>query len=489
MEERQLSGLRAEPARPEDIRGQVDTAAREALLRRDTAQLAAQALRDVRRDLAVARVELETAQAAADGRHVVDLKTEARGRYQRALAGSRSADARQHAAATWLREIDRINRASRAALDSLVEWQARTIALRQRVDSMERTADAERIRAESAAAAHVDARDRLADGEEMALLRRLAEGAESTGSGLLERADTDADLSGSSTGPGSGSKAGASLGSGAGGAASRGEGVSTGEAAASLQRALGATPGGTTEATTVPGTLRALTAVPIEPSGDPDALLLQGRSSGFGATPRVRADAASEAGSARATAGPLAIEGLLAGDREALRGLAREMAEITGRMPSRYLLLLQELVDGLTTAAVEAGRLAFDHRHPLWSQFNEEQSRTIARALRDLGFRFDPREGWYGGRAPSSPDLALALAYAGFDVRRMRRLPAGAELRELPSSVAVATLEFVAAAAPDLAVGQVMRLLGHAAEPLGDLWDDWGQLRSLLLQELSVVNA
>ena len=27
------------------------------------------------------------------------------------------------------------------------------------------------------------------------------------------------------------------------------------------------------------------------------------------------------------------------------------------------------------------------------------------------------------------------------------------------------------------------------AKILGDLWDDWGQLRSLLLQELSVVNA
>ena len=146
-------------------------------------------------------------------------------------------------------------------------------------------------------------------------------------------------------------------------------------------------------------------------------------------------------------------------------------------------------MDGLTTAAVDAGRLTFDHHHPLWSQFNEEQCRTIARALRDLGFRFDPREGWYGGRAPSSPDLALALAYAGFDVRRMRRLPAGAELRELPSSVAVSTLEFVAAAAPDLSVGQVMRLLGHGAEPLSDLWDDWGQLRPLLLQEMTFANA
>ena len=111
---------------------------------------------------------------AADGRHVVQLKTEARSTYQRALAASRSADDRQQAAATWLREIDRINRASRDAHNSLLECQDRTAALRQQVENMERTADAERIRAESAAAAHVDARDRLADGEEDALLRRLA---------------------------------------------------------------------------------------------------------------------------------------------------------------------------------------------------------------------------------------------------------------------------------------------------------------------------
>jgi hypothetical protein len=455
--ERPHAVLAAEPARPDVDREQLDTAAREALLRRDAAQLAAQALRDVRRDLAVARVEFETAQAAADGRHVVELKTEARSAYQRALAAARNADDKQRAAATWMREIDRVNRASRAALASLVECQNRTIELHQKVEAMERTADVERIRAESAAAAHVDARDRLADGEEVALRRRLA----GDGPASLPEAPQSTAAAPGAPAP-----------------------TPTSGSASAL-----ATSGGMTDALLVPGTQRTLMAVPIEPDGSLDTLTYRPPTPTFGPAARAPEAGAPDSGRPRTPTVPLVIEGLLAGDRDALRRLAQEIAEITGAMPSRYLLLLQELVDGLTTAAVEAGRLAFDHRHPLWSQFNEEQCRTIARALRDLGFRFDPREGWYGGRSPSSPDLALALAYAGFDVRRMRRLPAGNELRELPSSVAVSTLEFVAAAAPDLSVGQVMRLLGHGAEALSDLWDDWGQLRALLLAEMTFVNA
>lgn len=189
------------------------------------------------------------------------------------------------------------------------------------------------------------------------------------------------------------------------------------------------------------------------------------------------------------SSGPLVIERLLDGDRDTLRLLARVMSEFTGAMPSRYLLLLQELVDGLQARAADAGSLSFDHQHPFWSHFSPEEARTVARALRDLGFRFDPREGWYGDRAPASSDLALALAYAGFDVRGMRRLPTADDLRSLPASVAVATLEFVAGGASDLAVDQVMRLMGPGADRLSDLWDDWAHLRPLLLETAVPITA
>jgi hypothetical protein len=158
------------------------------------------------------------------------------------------------------------------------------------------------------------------------------------------------------------------------------------------------------------------------------------------------------------------------------------MAELTGGLPSRYLLLLRELVDAIGASAADAGLLMFDHTHPLWSQFRPAEAREIARVLRDLGFRFDPVDGWYGRRAPSFSDLALALAYAGHDVRSLRRLPMGDELRALPSSVTVSSLEHLASGAPDLDVDQVLRLLGSRGDRLGDLWDDWAKLRALLLE-------
>jgi hypothetical protein len=196
-----------------------------------------------------------------------------------------------------------------------------------------------------------------------------------------------------------------------------------------------------------------------------------------------------EADGQQRTAPPMLIERLLEGDQDVLHGLARAMFELTGGLPSRYLLLLRELVDAIAASAAEAGVLMFDHTHPFWSQFRPAEAREIARVLRDLGFRFDPVDGWYGRRAPSFSDLALALAYAGYDVRSLRRLPMGDELRALPSSVTASSLEFLAAGAPDLDVDQVLRLLGSRGDRLGDLWDDWAKLRALLLESTLAVPA
>ena len=186
---------------------------------------------------------------------------------------------------------------------------------------------------------------------------------------------------------------------------------------------------------------------------------------------------------------PLVAERLFEGDRPVLRWLARELAEITGRPPSHFLLLLQELVEAVQMAAADRRLLAFDEEHPLWGQFSQGDCRTIARALSDLGFRYDPRDGWFGGRVPAANDLAIAIAYAGFDTRQVRGLPATPDgYRALASGISAAPLELIRASAPELTIRQLVEILGPRADGFDDLWDDWGRVRPLLLTEASAAS-
>lgn len=175
------------------------------------------------------------------------------------------------------------------------------------------------------------------------------------------------------------------------------------------------------------------------------------------------------------------VRRLLAGDPATHAAMATELAEMSGQLPARYLLLLEAFVDGLSAAAIDAGELAFDRDHPLWSQFSTEEARLVIRGLRDLGFRLDLQDGWFGGRSPTAADLASALGFAGYDVRSLRAVPSGAQLRELPVSVQIALLDHVRRTAPDLTLEQVMRAVGTRAADLGELWDEWGRVRPLLV--------
>gem|GEM_PF-4263658 len=180
-------------------------------------------------------------------------------------------------------------------------------------------------------------------------------------------------------------------------------------------------------------------------------------------------------------ASALAVERLLAGDVHATRQLAQHIAELTGQQPSRCLLLLQMLAETIVESAIRRGYLRVDRSHGLWSQLNLVECRSLLLSLRDLGFRYDPDDGWYGDRAPQSRDLALALAYSGVEAHALRRLPTTDELRDLPASISVAPLEHLAEAAPDLDLDHVHALAGGHAHELNDLWDHWADVRALLL--------
>ncbi len=137
---------------------------------------------------------------------------------------------------------------------------------------------------------------------------------------------------------------------------------------------------------------------------------------------------------------PLAIELLLDGDATVSRQLARQMADLTGQQPSRCLLLLQGLAETIVQSAIDHGHLRFDRAHPLWAQLSAIEARALTSALRDLGFRYDPNDGWYGERAPQARDLALALKYAGMDAHVLRQLSTTEDLLDLPASITVARL-------------------------------------------------
>lgn len=177
---------------------------------------------------------------------------------------------------------------------------------------------------------------------------------------------------------------------------------------------------------------------------------------------------------------PFVVEAVLAGDDQTLEAAARAVAERAVLSPAEARLQLRELVDAVMAAAGEDGCLVFDATYPLWSQLTPEESHDVVGALARLGFSLEPLEGWHNGRSPSSADLTMALGYAGLDTRQMRNLPGTADLAALPASIGVDPQGFLAAQAPDLAVDDLVRLLGSRATHLEPLWDAWGQVRPVL---------
>ena len=83
----------------------------------------------------------------------------------------------------------------------------------------------------------------------------------------------------------------------------------------------------------------------------------------------------------------------------------------------------------------------------------------------------------------------MALAYAGLDARNMRDLPDTAELAALPASMGVDARAYLAAHAPELNVENVVRALGRRAGALEHLWNEWGQVRPVLLSERRVLGS
>ena len=174
---------------------------------------------------------------------------------------------------------------------------------------------------------------------------------------------------------------------------------------------------------------------------------------------------------------------LLRGDRMAMTTLVGALAADDPDQAAHWQHLLTELIDAILADAMEASALEFPADHRFWGPFSLTQARDIARALGSLGFRFDGRGGWVDERVPSQRELSLALGYAGLDPMGVRHWPDEETTRQLFSDVRVAADEYLAGNAGDLTLGEMVTMLGRRADALAELWNQWGTIRPLLLQD------
>jgi hypothetical protein len=174
---------------------------------------------------------------------------------------------------------------------------------------------------------------------------------------------------------------------------------------------------------------------------------------------------------------------LLQGDRVALAAVVDRLAGEDPTQRRAWQGSISNLVDAILSTAIEASALEFPEDDFFWAPFTLAQSRDIVAGLASLGYRFDGMGGWLDGRVPSQRDLALALGYAGMDPMRIRRWPNETEMAELFKKVRVAAAEYLALSAGDLTLGELVTMLGPRADALADVWNAWGRIRPLLLEE------
>jgi hypothetical protein len=175
---------------------------------------------------------------------------------------------------------------------------------------------------------------------------------------------------------------------------------------------------------------------------------------------------------------------LLRGDRHAMITLVAALADKSDpESKRRWQLQLTNLIEAIVADAIEASALDFPADNEFWNDFTRVQGRDIAKALSSLGYRFDGLGGWADGRYPSQRDLSLALGYAGIDPMRLRHWPSDEATQDLFREVSVAADEYLAGIAGDLTLAEMVGMLGRRADGLAEVWNHWGQIRPLLLDE------
>jgi len=178
---------------------------------------------------------------------------------------------------------------------------------------------------------------------------------------------------------------------------------------------------------------------------------------------------------------PQVIVQLMRRDGRTMNTLVARLAGTDPTARSGWGLLLSTFIDAVVAAAIDDACLDFPSDNPFWGQFTPAETREVARGLAALGFHYDSFGGFSDGRIPTQRDLSMAVGNAGLLPARVKHWPKTAETEDLFRGVRVSGDTFIAAHAPALTLGELVRLLGRRAEPLSDLWNDWPRLRPLLL--------
>jgi hypothetical protein len=174
---------------------------------------------------------------------------------------------------------------------------------------------------------------------------------------------------------------------------------------------------------------------------------------------------------------------ILRGDPDAMDTLVARLAGDDPDEQRRWELAVAGLMDAVLADAIEQAYMRYPHEHPFWGPYTLEQNRDITRALASLGYRPDGLGAWVDDRVPAQRELSLALGYAGLDPMRMRQWPNEQQTAQLFSEVEVAADEYLADVAGNLTLAEMIEMLGRRADGLVDLWNHWGRIRPLLLEE------
>jgi hypothetical protein len=174
---------------------------------------------------------------------------------------------------------------------------------------------------------------------------------------------------------------------------------------------------------------------------------------------------------------------LLRGDPDVMETLVARLAGDDREEQRRWKLAVAGLLEAILADAIEGAFLRFPYEHSFWGPQTQQQNRDITQALASLGYRFDGLGGWVDERMPGQRELSLAMGYAGLDPMRVRQWPNEGQTAELFVEVEVAADEYLAGAAGDLTLAEMVELLGRRADGLVDLWNHWGRVRPLLLEE------
>ena len=154
-------------------------------------------------------------------------------------------------------------------------------------------------------------------------------------------------------------------------------------------------------------------------------------------------------------------------------------------MPERHWqLLMTGLVEAIVADAIEASALDFPEEHAFWGAFTRVQSRDIVArpVVARLSVRWARR---LDGRAPAiaaGPVAGARLCRARPDAHP-RSGPTATSHAALFADVTVAADEWLAGVAGDLTLAEMVAMLGRRADGLAEVWNHWGRIRPLLLDE------